>query len=324
MLLERRRLLAAIGLSPVYAFGQGSYPSRPVRIVIPFASGGPTDVVARLIAERMSARLMQPFIVEARPGAGGSIASELVARSSPDGYTLMIGTATTHAVNPSLQGKRISFDPLRSFAPIAQIARVPIVLVVKPDLPARTLPEFIALLRSRNGQMNYGSSGTGSMGHLASVLLLRQIGVDATHVPYKGSAPMTADLVGGRIDFASDALASVLPFVRDGRVRALAIATPDRARGLPDLPTFEQAGLPGYQAYTWNVVFAPADTPATIIGTLNQAFNAVLAEPELARRLEDMGQPPVTGTTPQGTATFVASELAKWEPVVRASGATAD
>jgi tripartite-type tricarboxylate transporter receptor subunit TctC len=328
-MLTRRSSLIAIGAGAAGLAGAGpgalaqpAYPSRPVRIVIPFAAGGPTDIVARLFAERLSARLGQSFVVDARPGAGGAIAAEAVARAAPDGHTLLIGTATTHAVNPALQGDRLPFHPVRDFAPIAQVARVPIVLVVHPDQPARTLQEFIALIRSRPGQMNYGSSGTGSMGHLASVLLMQQLGTQATHVPYRGSAPMAADLIAGRLDFASDALASVVPFVREGRLRALAIATPDRATALPDVPTFPQAGLPGYEAYTWNVVFAPAGTPAPIIATLNAALNAVVAEPEVARRLEEMGQPGVTGTTPEGTAAFVRAELAKWEPVVRASGAT--
>jgi tripartite-type tricarboxylate transporter receptor subunit TctC len=225
-------------------------------------------------------------------------------------------------VNPALQGDRLPFHPVRDFAPIAQVARVPIVLVVHPEQRAQTLQEFISLIRSRPGQMNYGSSGTGSMGHLASVLLMQHPGTQATHVPYRGSAPMAADLIAGRLDFASDALASVVPFVREGRLRALAIATPERASAFPDVPTFPQAGMPGYEAYTWNVVFAPAGTPGPIIATLNAAWNAVVAEPEVARRLEEMGQPGVTGTTPEGTAAFVRAELTKWEPVVRASGAT--
>lgn len=323
-MLMRRRSLLALGLAacPGIARAQ-AYPSRPVRIVIPFSAGGPTDIVARLIAERMSARLGQPFVVEPRPGAGGAIAAELVARSAPDGHTLLIGTATTHAVNPALQGDRLSFHPLRDFAPVAQVARVPIVLTVRPQLEAPDLPGFISMIRARPGQLNYGSSGTGSMGHLASVLLLQKIGAEATHIPYRGSAPMSADLVSGRLDFASDALASIVPFVRDARVRALAIATPDRATALPELPTFAQAGLPDYEAYTWNVVFAPAGTPSAILSMLNAALNAVVGEPDVVRRLEDMGQPPVRGTTPEGTAAFVAAELAKWAPVVRASGATA-
>ncbi|MCC7428338.1 MAG: tripartite tricarboxylate transporter substrate binding protein [Alphaproteobacteria bacterium] len=325
---SRRSLLAALAVAPLAAPGlvraQGAYPARPVRIVIPFAAGGPTDIVARLLADRMAARMGQPFIVDPRPGAGGAIAAEAVARAAPDGHTLLIGTATTHAVNPALQGPRLPFHPVRDFAPIAQVARVPIVLVANPALQVNDLGSFIALVRARSGQLNYGSSGTGSMGHLASVLLLQQLGVQATHVPYRGSAPMSADLIAGRLDFASDALASIAPFVRDGRVRALAIATPGRATALPDLPTFEQAGLPGYQAYTWNVVFAPTGTPAPIVAALNAAFNAVVAEPDVARRLEEMGQPPVTGTTPADTAAFIAAELAKWEPIVKASGATAN
>jgi tripartite-type tricarboxylate transporter receptor subunit TctC len=322
-MMTHRRSLLALGLAALPAVARAQLPpGRPIRLVIPFAAGGPTDIVARLLAERLSARLGQPVAVDPRPGAGGALAAEIVARAAPDGTTLLIGTATTHAVNPALQGDRLPFHPLRDFAPIAQVARVPIVLAVKPDLPARDLQGFAALLRARSGQLNYGSSGTGSMGHLASVLLLQQLGVEATHIPYRGSAPMAADLISGRLDFASDALASLVPFVREGRVRALAIATPERAAALPDLPTFAEAGMPGYEAYTWNVVFAPAGTPAPVIAALNAGFNAVVAEPEVARRLEEMGQPAVRGTTPEATAAFVAAELAKWAPVVRASGAT--
>ncbi len=242
----RRRTLLAAGLAalPAAALAQG-FPARPIRLVIPFAAGGPTDIVARLLAERMAARLGQPVVVEARPGAGGALAAEAVARAAPDGHTLLIGTATTHAVNPALQGDRLPFHPIRDFAPIAQVARAPIVLAVRPEAEARDLAGFVALLRARPGQLNYGSSGTGSMGHLASVLLLQKLGAEATHIPYRGSAPMAADLVSGRLDFASDALASLVPFMREGRVRALAIATPDRATALPDLPTFAEAGLRG-------------------------------------------------------------------------------
>ncbi|WP_270934099.1 Bug family tripartite tricarboxylate transporter substrate binding protein [Falsiroseomonas oryzae] len=319
----RRRDAIALGLAalPGLAAAQ-SYPARPIRLVIPFAAGGPTDIVARLFAERLSARLGQPVAVDPRPGAGGALAAEIVARAAPDGHTLLIGTATTHAVNPALQGDRLPFHPLRDFAPIAQVARVPIVLAVRPELEARDLAAFVAMLRARSGQLNYGSSGTGSMGHLASVLLLQQVGAEATHIPYRGSAPMATDLISGRLDFASDALASLVPFVREGRVRALAIATPERASALPEVPTFAEAGMPGYEAYTWNVVFAPTGTPAPIVAALNAALNAVVAEPDVARRLEEMGQPGVRGTTPEATAAFVAAELAKWAPVVRASGAT--
>ena len=170
--------------------------------------------------------------------------------------------------------------------------------------------------------MNYGSSGTGSMGHLAAVLLMQQLGAEATHIPYRGSAPMIADLLAGRVQFATDALASAAPFAQDGRIRALAIATSDRAEALPNIPTFAEAGMPGFEAYTWNVVFAPSGTPAPIINLLNSTLNEVVSEPEVGRRLSAMGQPVVTGTTPQGTAEFVKAELVKWEPVVRASGAT--
>lgn len=327
MLTRRQSLIALGSAAPILASRSGAaaspsgYPSRPARIVIPFSAGGPTDIVARIIAERLSARLGQTFVVEARPGAGGAIAAEAVARAAPDGHTLLIGTATTHAVNPALQ-TRLPFDPVADFAPIAQFARVPIIVVVHPDLPARDLPAFIALLRERSGQLNYGSSGTGSMGHLAGVLLMQRVGAQATHVPYRGSAPMTADLLAGRVHFATDALASVAPHVRDGRLRAIAIATPDRAAALPAVPTFAEAGLPGFEAYTWNVMFAPAGTPEPIIRSLNAALNAIVAEPDVAQRLAEMGQPVVGGTTPEGTIQFVRDELAKWAPVVRASGVT--
>jgi len=322
MIPSRRSLLIGACALPVGGFAQAAYPSRPVRIIIPFAAGGPTDVVARLIAERMTQLMGQAFVVEARPGGGGAIAAEAVARAAPDGYTLLIGTATTHAVNPSIPGRKLPFDPIASFVPIAQVARVPIVLVLNPSLGVTNLRAFIELLRARSGQLNYGSSGTGSMGHLASVLLLEQLGVAATHVPYRGSAPMITDLAGGQLHFASDALASAMPFVKDGRVRALAVATPEHARALPDVPTFAEAGLSGYQAYTWNVFFAPAGTPAGIVDSLNAALNKVVSEPAIAARLEEMGQPAVVGTTPSQTAAFVASELKKWAPIVKASGAT--
>lgn len=321
---SRRLALSALGgIATALAAPARTQPARPIRLVIPFAAGGPTDIVARLVADRMAARLGQPVVVDPRPGAGGAIAAEAVARAAPDGQTLLIGTATTHAVNPALQEGRLPFHPIRDFAPIAQIARVPIVLVTHPDLPARDLRGFIELLRARPGQMNYGSSGTGSMGHLAAVLLMQQLGVQATHIPYRGSAPMVADLLAGRVEFATDALASVVPFVQDSRIRAIAIATPDRAAALPSVPTFAEAGMPGFEAYTWNVVFAPAGTPAPLIARLNATLNAVVGEAEVAQRLSEMGQPAVTGTTPEGTAAFVQAELAKWEPVVRASGATA-
>lgn len=328
-MIPRRLALSVLGasvggmaLARSPASAQAAYPSRPIRLIIPFAAGGPTDIVARLIAERMAARLGQPVVVDPRPGAGGAIAAEAVARAAPDGHTLLIGTATTHAVNPALQEGRLPFHPIRDFAPIAQIARVPIILVVHADMPARSLQEFIGLVRSRSGGMNYGSSGTGSMGHLAAVLLLQQLGAQATHIPYRGSAPMAADLITGRVEFATDALASVAPLVQDGRIRALAIATPDRAVVLPNVPTFAEAGMPGFEAYTWNVVFASAGTPAPVVGLLNTTLNAVVSEPDVATRLSEMGQPAVTGTTPASTAEFVRAELAKWEPVVRASGAT--
>ena len=320
---SRRTLVLSACALPLTGFAQSSYPSRPVRIIIPFAAGGPTDVVARLIADRMGQLMGQPFFVDARPGAGGAIAAEAVANAAPDGHTLLIGTATTHAVNPSIPGRKLPFDPITSFLPIAQVARVPIVLTVNPALGVTNLRAFIELMRSRSGQLNYGSSGTGSMGHLASVLLLEQLGVTATHVPYRGSAPMVTDLAGGQLHFACDALASVVPLVKDGRLRALAIATPERARALPDVPTFSEAGLNGYQAYTWNVFFAPAATPSAIIDSLNAALNKVVAEPMVASRLEEMGQPAVVGTTPSQTAAFVASELKRWAPIVKSSGATA-
>lgn len=323
--MPSRRLALSVlgGMAGALALPALAQPARPIRLVIPFAAGGPTDIVARLVADRMAARLGQPVVVDPRPGAGGAIAAEAVARAAPDGLTLLIGTATTHAVNPALQEGRLPFHPIRDFAPIAQIARVPIVLVTHPDLPVRDLRAFIELLRARPGQMNYGSSGTGSMGHLAAVLLMQQLGVQATHIPYRGSAPMVADLLAGRVEFATDALASVVPFVQDSRIRAIAIATPDRAAALPSVPTFAEAGMPGFEAYTWNVVFAPAGTPAPLIARLNATLNAVVGEAEVVQRLSEMGQPAVTGTTPEGTAAFVQAELAKWEPVVRASGATA-
>jgi tripartite-type tricarboxylate transporter receptor subunit TctC len=315
----RRTLLAGLAL-PVVARAQAEYPSRPVRMVVPFAAGGSADVVARITALGMQEALGQPVVVENRGGSGGVIGSEAVLASAPDGYTFCFHTLSSAVLNAGLY-RNLSFDVRRAFAPLALVGTLPNIIMVNPKLPARTLPELIALMKSRPGRITYASSGAGTITHLSAQLLATMAGAEATHVPYRGSGPAFADLLAGTVDMMVDTMASVIPAVRGGQVRALAVTTLARSPALPDVPTAQEAGLPGYETYNWHGVFAHAATPAPIKARLEAAGIASVRSG--AARLSTAGVEP-RGDGATAFADFWDKQMALWIPIIRASGATAD
>lgn len=323
--MHRRAILrtAAIALAtPALARAQDAWPSRTVRMIVPFAAGGAADVVARLAAQVMGEQLGQTVVVENRGGSGGVIGSEASLAAPPDGYTITFHTLSSGVLNAGLY-RNLSFDVRRAFAPVALIGLVPNVVLVNPNVPANSLAELIALLRREPGRRSYASSGNGTITHLSAQLLLSRIGAEATHVPYRGSGPALQDLMAGTTDMMVDTIAGVLPGVRGGRLRALAVTTRERSPALPDVPTASEAGLPGFETYNWHGVFAPAAVPAPIRARLEQATMAALAEPALQRRLAEVGVDP----RPLGGEAFGRfwdEQLALWIPIIRASGATAD
>jgi tripartite-type tricarboxylate transporter receptor subunit TctC len=306
------------------AIAHDGYPSKPIRLVVSFAAGGPTDTVARIMAARMTELLGQPLVVENRTGAGGNIGADIVAKSPPDGYTLLMATVSTHAINPGLY-KNMPYDPVRDFAPIGQVGVTPIVLVVHPSVPANDVQSLVALLEANPGKYNYGSSGMGSILHLCGEEFKTMAGgLEIAHVPYRGSAPMMADLVGGQISLAFDALPTVLPQVQAGKIRALGGGMAMRARALPDLATLQEQGIRGFECYTWNALLAPANTPAQIVARLYDAVDKALADPTVIKRLQEAGVDPTPGATPERTSEFIKTELRKWAPIIKASGAHVD
>jgi len=317
-------LALSLALACNEAAAQDSYPSKPIRLVVSFAAGGPTDTVARIMGARMTELLGQPIVVENRAGAGGNIGADIVAKAAPDGYTLLMATVSTHAINPGLY-KRMPYDPVLDFAPVGQVGVTPCVLAVNPSLPAKDVNGLIALLKANPGKYSYGSSGMGSILHLCGEEFKTMAGgLSAVHVPYRGSAPMMADLVGGQISFAFDALPTVLPQVQAGTIRAIGGGMATRARALPDLPTLQEQGVKGFECYTWNAILAPAKTPAPIVAQLSAAINKALAEPTVLKRLQDTGVDPTPGGTPEKLAEFIKAELAKWAPIIKTSGAQVD
>ncbi len=327
----RRAMFSAVGgfaLSLVLACdgvrAQDGYPSKPIRIMVSFAAGGPTGTVARIMGAKMAELLGQPVLVENRTGAGGNIGADVVAKATPDGYTLLMATVSTHAINPGLY-KNMPYDPIQDFAPVGQVGVTPCVLAVNPSIPARDVKGLIALLKANPGKYSYGSSGMGSILHLCGEEFKSMAGgLEATHVPYRGSAPMMADLVGGQIAFAFDALPTVLPQVQGGRIRAIGGGMATRARTMPELPTLQEQGVSGFECYTWNAIVAPAKTPAQIVGLLSGAVSKALADRSVLKRLQDVGVDPTPDSTPEKLADFIKAELAKWAPIIKASGAHLD
>lgn len=313
---SRRTLLGTALFATLLApAARATWPAGPVRIVIPFAPGGVPDIVARLLAPPLQAALGQPIVVENRPGAGGAVAAEFVARAAPDGQTLFMTTVSTQAIAPALRPD-LRFDPDRDFAPISLIARVPLVLVVPPALGVRDVAGLIALLRREPGRHAYASSGVGAPLHLAAELFRQLTGTEAIHVPYRGSAPALTDLVAGRVSFMFDALPPAVPFIADGRLIALAVGTRERARARPEIPTMAEAGVPEFEAYTWAALYAPAGTPAAILARLHAEVVRAAHRPEVAARFAELGYEAVL-SNPEELAEFQRRERAKWAEVIR-------
>ncbi|SOZ69987.1 conserved exported hypothetical protein [Cupriavidus taiwanensis] len=311
-------VLSAAAAPPALA---QSFPARPVRLVVPYPPGGPTDIVARVVGQKLSERLGQPLVVENRPGAGGNIGAEAVARAAPDGYTLLVAT-TAHAINMTLFRKP-GYDTRKDFAPVSLLTRGPLVLVTAPATPAANVAELIAMARTRPGQLTFASSGNGQSTHLAAELFNSMAGVRMTHVPYKGSAPALTDVMGGQATVMFDTMLSAMPFVRDGKLRALAVTGAQRSPAAPDTPTIAQSGLPGYEATAWNALLAPAGTPPAVLETIAAALKSVLDDADVRARFATQGFA-AEWTSPPATAKFLDQEIDKWARVVKASGATID
>jgi tripartite-type tricarboxylate transporter receptor subunit TctC len=306
-------LIAALWMAGADCRAQ-TYPDKPVRIVHGFAAGGGADLLLRAMLPKASELLGQQLIIDYRAGAGGNLAMELVAHATPDGYTLLMGTPGL-AINPSLYKSSMSVDPLRDFAPIALIGVVPNVLVVNPSVPAKSVQELVALLRRQPGKMNYASSGYGTSLHLAGELFKLSTGTEIVHVPYKGGAQAVADVMAGQTEMMFNVLPSSLPYIVDGRLRALAVTGGARAASLPDVPTMIEAGVPGYTATTWNGILAPANTPRPIIDKLNGVFVRAIESPEVQAAFARIGQESLT-STPEEFAALLKSETEKWSRVI--------
>ena len=298
-----------------------NYPAKPVRIVVGFAAGGPTDVVGRLLSQKLTEKWGQPVVVEPRTGAGGNIAAEFVARSPADGYTLLV-PAFAHAVNPSLY-PNLPFDTEKDFVPVALLTTSANLLAVHPSVPARNLRELIALAKARPGQLTYGSAGVASASHLAGELLNSMAGIKITHIPYKGAAPASVDLVGGHISAAFPSISLAAEHARAGRLRLIGIAALKRADSLPDVPTLAEAGVPGFEVLSWYGLLAPAGTPADIVMRLNQDVTRGLNEPDSVERIRAIGAEPVK-STPAEFGTFLKKEIAKWAGVIRTANVRAN
>ncbi len=297
------------------AAAAADYPTKPIRIIVAYTPAGATDILARAIGQKMTESWGQPVIVENRPGAAGNIGTELAAKATPDGYTIIMGTAGTHGINPNLY-RNLGWHPIRSFEPISLVAMVPNILVVNNSLPVKTVKELIAYAKANPGKLNYGSPGVGSTAHLSMELFKSMTGTDLNHIPYKGSAGVMADVMGGQIAVTIDNIPPYLPQVRAGKLRALAVSPAKRSPAAPDLPTIAEAGVPGYDSGAWFGLLAPAHTPKFIVNKLSVETARILKLPDVAERLSALGAEPV-GSTPEQFAALIKSENIKWAKVIK-------
>jgi len=312
-------MAAAFGAPGVLA--QGNYPERPIRMILPFSAGGGTDVVGRIVAKGLSDRLGQQVVVENRAGAGSTIGTDAVAKSPPDGYTLLFASAA-HSYSPTVY-RNLPYGP-GDFIPVAIVNTTPLMVTVNPKVPARDLKSFIALLKANPGKYNYGSSGKGTTLHIAAEYFNTTAGVDVVHVPYKGEAPAMKDLLSGEIAYMVNQASSSVPYLKPGQLIALGVTTPKRVPSIPDVPTVAEAALPGFAGYGWNAILVPKGTPRAVVDRLNREINAVIASQETQARFAELGLGNVEPTTPEAAAAFIAAETAKWAPVIKAAGIRGD
>ena len=312
--------LAALVTFATLAHAQ-NYPARPIRLVVPAPPGGGTDILGRIVAQKLTDTLRQQVNIDKRAGASGMIGREIVARSGADGHTLLI-CFTTHVTNPSLFPK-MPYDTVRDFAPVAMVGVIPSVLVLHPSIPSQSVKEFIAYAKERPGKLNYGSAGSGSATHLSSVLFQSMTGTRMVHVPYKGSAPALTDLLAGQVTLMFGNMASTMPHVRGGKLRALAVTSAKRSAAAPELPTIAETALPGYEATSWFALFAPARTPEGIVSKLNAEVNALLKLPDVKERMLGLGADSIA-LSPRELGAYVETEIVKWDKLIKASGAKAD
>jgi len=301
--------------------GAQSYPDKPVRMVVPFAAGGTSDILARFVAPPLTAALGQTVIVDNRPGAGSNLGSEIVAKAPPDGYTLIMATPAL-ASNQALYGK-LNYDPVNGFAPVTLVAEIPIALVVHPSMPTKTVKELIALAKANPGKLNFGSSGNGGIGHLVGEMFKSATGINMVHVPYKGNGPALIDLMSGVLNLTFTDIAGGMPYIKAGKMRALAIASAKRSSQLPAVPAMIEAGVPGFVATTWFAVFATGGTPQPIVNRLNSEIVKSLQQPEMREKLTGLGCE-VVGNKPEELAAFLRAETTKWAKVIKESGAKVD
>mgnify|MGYP000520356467 CR=1 FL=1 len=312
----------ALALAAICLPAAAQYPNKPIRIVVPFPPGGATDIVTRVVADKLTQSLGQPVTVENRPGAGGTLGSDLVAKATPDGYTLLMGSTSTHAVAPALYA-RLPYDPLKDFTPVANVAASPMILVVSPSLPVTNLKELIAYAKANPGKLSYASSGNGTVNHLTGEMLKGAIGADMVHVPYKGSALAFPDLFEGRVPLMFDYTISIVPQLKSGKLRPLAITSLKRSATVPDIPTMDASGLPGFESILWLGLFAPPGTPREIATRVNAEVVKLLQLADVREKFAQQGADPIGGSTEQFAAT-IRSEIAKWGKIVKDSGAKAD
>lgn len=309
--------LAVIAMASA-AFAADTYPSKPLRVVITFPAGGPSDVVVRLVTQRLTDEWGHPVIIDNRGGAGGIVGTEVVAHAAPDGYTFLVGTAGGMTINPALHAK-LSYDPFRDFAPVGMLVMSPQILIAHPSVPAKTVKELVQYAKDRPGQLNFGSAGSGTATHLGLELLKLSTGMQATHVPYKGGAPALTDLVGGQIQLLWLSIPSVLPHVKSGRLRALAVSTLKRSASAPEVPTVAESGYPGFEYANWNALFAPSGTPAGHIAKINSRVVRALNEPDIAQKLIAQGADPAPGS-PADLGKYMRTDHERWKKVISSAG----
>ncbi|THJ34314.1 tripartite tricarboxylate transporter substrate binding protein [Lampropedia aestuarii] len=319
------RAAAALSLGAALlpsAFAADNFPAKPITLVVPFAAGGTTDILARIIGQYMSEDLGQSVVIDNRAGAGGNIGAQMAARAKPDGYTLFMGTVGTHAINESLY-KKLPFDPVKDFQPLSRVALVPNLLVANPQQPFKTVQELIDFAKANPGVVNFGSSGNGSSIHLSGELFKQMADIDMQHIPYRGSAPAVADLLGNQVAIMFDNMPSAISHVRSGKLVPIAVTTAERSPELPDVPTIAEAGIPGYEATSWFGLYVTAGTPEPIVAKLHASLVKALQDPKLVQKFADQGSTAYS-ETPEEFAAFMASETQKWAEVVKSSGASLD